>query len=75
MKKADSFPHRKEGEAVLLDNIPSNAKRILDIGSDNGLLIKQIKEKENYLSDIEFVALNVLSTMKALKHEFDHDNF
>ncbi len=75
MKKADSFPHRKEGEAVLLDNIPSNAKRILDIGSGNGLLIKQIKEKENYLSDIEFVALNVLSTMKALKHEFDNDNY
>ncbi len=40
LKKADSFPHRKEGEAVLLDNISSNANRILYIGSGNGLLIK-----------------------------------
>jgi hypothetical protein len=39
-------------------------------------LIKQIKEKENYLSYIEFVALDVSPTMiKALKHEFDNDNF
>jgi tRNA (cmo5U34)-methyltransferase len=39
-------------------------------------LIKQIKEKENYLSYIEFVALDVSPTMiKALKNEFGNDNF
>jgi len=76
LKKADSFPHRKDGEAVLLDNIPLNAKRILDIGAGSGRLIKQIKEKENFLSNVEFVALDVSPTMiKALKHEFDNDNF
>jgi tRNA (cmo5U34)-methyltransferase len=48
LKKADSFPHRKDGEAVLLDNIPLDAKRILDIGAGSGRLIKQIKEKENF---------------------------
>ena len=27
---ADTLPHRSEGESVLLDHIPQNARRILD---------------------------------------------
>jgi tRNA (cmo5U34)-methyltransferase len=30
---ADAIPHRSEGEAVLIDHIPANAKKILDTGT------------------------------------------
>jgi len=32
----DSFPHRKEGEAMLPENVSANATRILDIGLGDG---------------------------------------
>ena len=30
---ADNLPHRTEGEAVLIDHIPKEANRILDLGT------------------------------------------
>ncbi|MFM2304998.1 MAG: hypothetical protein RLZZ135_2410 [Cyanobacteriota bacterium] len=41
--KADSIPHRTEGEAILLDYIPTTAQRILDLGTGDGRLIALLK--------------------------------
>lgn len=80
LKRSDSFLHRGEGERVLLDIIPKNISRILDLGSGAGRLIKLIKEdkiqnsKSN--SNIEFVALDISPTMiKMLKNNFGTDKF
>ena len=72
LKVADTIPHRAEGESILIDNIPKDAKRILDIGTGDGRLIKLIKAQ---LPNIEKVtALDVSPLMiKALKNNFSND--
>ena len=74
LKSVESFPYRKEGDTVLLQNIPVNATRILDIGSGDGRLIKMIKEN-SHRSDIEFVALDISPVMlKSLTDNFGNDS-
>jgi tRNA (cmo5U34)-methyltransferase len=57
---ADSLPHRSEGESVLEDLFAGNDKRILDLGTRDGRLIRMIKAKR---PDMEAVALYVSPTM------------
>ena len=43
LKKADSIPHRREGEAALLDCLPASVPRFLDLGSGDGRLLRLVK--------------------------------
>ncbi len=70
----ESFPYRKEGDTVLLQHIPENAVRILDIGAGDGQLIRMIKESGSHRSDVEFVALDISPVMlESLKDNFAND--
>jgi len=60
LRRADSIPHRGEGEATLLEFIPESPRRILDLGSGAGRLLGLVKAAR---PRAEFVALDFSETM------------
>src|SRR5450631_2910154 len=45
LERADSISHRGEGESALLEFIPANTRRILDLGTGDGRLLALVREE------------------------------
>jgi tRNA (cmo5U34)-methyltransferase len=85
---AEKIPHKNEGEKVLLEYIPAGAKRILDLGTGDGRLIKLIKSKkqeQQQLSASPSTSLSPLTTditvvdvsptmLEKVRNYFKHDS-
>jgi tRNA (cmo5U34)-methyltransferase len=71
LRRADSAPHRVEGEAALLEFMPADAKRILDLGTGAGRLLALVKAAR---PGAQFVGLDFSATMlEILRKEFGAD--
>ena len=72
LEKADKFPHRSEGENVLLDFIPKTTRRVLDLGTGDGRLVKILKTK---IPNAKYVAIDFSPPMlRTLKRRFGCDD-
>jgi len=60
LNRVDSIPRRGEGEATVVEFIPENAKRILDLGTGAGRLLALVKEARPHA---HFVGLDFSQTM------------
>src|SRR5690606_17087696 len=76
LNKVSSYENRLPGEKVLLECIPETTKRILDLGSGDGRIIKLMKEHfEGRSEQIEFTALDVSPPMlDALQNNFKNES-
>jgi SAM-dependent methyltransferase len=70
--RADSVPHRTEGEATLLEFIPANARRVLDLGTGSGRLLALVKAalagKPEESAEVESVAVDFSPAMLQAAH-------
>ena len=71
LRRADTIPHRTEGEAALLETLPLSTRRILDLGSGGGRLLGLARiDRPN----CDAVALDFSPTMlAALRERFGGD--
>jgi SAM-dependent methyltransferase len=72
LRRADSIPHRAEGEATLLEFVPSGIRRVLDLGSGSGRLLDLVRREH---PAVEAVALDFSPAMlAALAERFGGDS-
>ncbi|HEX7059720.1 MAG TPA: class I SAM-dependent methyltransferase [Solirubrobacterales bacterium] len=66
LARADEFPHRLEGEAVLLEHVPRDARRILDLGTGDGRLLALLRVDR---PQVHGVGIDFSEVMLATAHE------
>jgi tRNA (cmo5U34)-methyltransferase len=61
LERADSIPHRREGEATLLEFVPPTTRRVLDLGTGDGRLLGLVKS--SLAAQVEAVAVDFSPSM------------
>jgi SAM-dependent methyltransferase len=66
LARADTYPRRAEGESALLEQVPSDVRRVLDLGTGNGRLLGLISRER---PGIVGVGLDFSEPMLQAAHE------
>jgi tRNA (cmo5U34)-methyltransferase len=76
--RANSIPHRTEGEAALLEFTPRSTRHVLDLGTGDGRLLGLVKgflSEGHQASQVEAVAVDFSPTMlAAVRQRFAADS-
>lgn len=67
LARADEFPHRVEGEGVLLEQVPRGARRVLDLGTGDGRLLALLRVDRPELGRFDAVVSSM--AIHHLEHE------
>jgi SAM-dependent methyltransferase len=71
LSKSENLPHREEIKQVLLEQIPTDVRRVLDLGTGDGRLLELVKSKNPYA---EGIGLDFSKPMlKLAKKRFNQD--
>jgi tRNA (cmo5U34)-methyltransferase len=71
LQRADSIPHRREGESTLLEFLPAQVNRFLDVGAGGGRLLSLVKSAR---PNAQCVALDFSTAMlEELRKQFATD--
>ena len=71
LRRADQISHRNEGESALLEFIPADTERILDLGTGDGRLLALVRQQ---YSATEAVAIDFSPAMlEAVRQRFAAD--
>jgi tRNA (cmo5U34)-methyltransferase len=74
LERANSIPHRTEGESALLEFIPKTARRVLDLGTGNGRLLALVKSSIS-AAGVDSVAIDFSPAMlEAVAKRFAGDS-
>lgn len=72
LARADDYPHRAEGDDALLEHVPRDARRVLDLGTGDGRLIALISQGR---TEMAAVGLDVSDPMlRAASDRFDESD-
>src|SRR5215467_2509991 len=71
LERADTIPHRVEGEATLLECLPTRVERVLDLGSGDGRLLATVRRAR---PDVHAIATDFSPAMlQRLEQRFARD--
>src|SRR5690242_20342034 len=71
LERADEFPHRAEGERVLLDHVDPGVGRVLDLGTGDGRLLALLRRERPYLRGVGLDVSDVM--LAAARARFEGD--
>jgi tRNA (cmo5U34)-methyltransferase len=77
LERADQISHRTEGEAALLEFIPAETRRILDLGTGDGRLLALVRDElsRGGHSNVEAVVVDFSPAMlEAARARFEMDS-
>jgi tRNA (cmo5U34)-methyltransferase len=71
LRRADEFPRRAEGETVLLEHVPRNVRRVLDLGTGDGRLLAMLQINRDEMLGVGLDSSEVM--LEAARRRFADD--